>query len=233
MARLPCSSACPERHCRLVAFSVQKSSNLSADHAWSKVGSSEMAKSICFPSLTALALCLLHSSFERNPPVIGCWLNQRRDLDSLDSVDIKAISLSPRRTRRLGDQAKHVGASSSALPASGRNPGLVPVSTPVKDIRGRFRSPGVSSIWMDRRRGIEERLHDPPGFLDAVLPHKANALADDRRMEHNFVGSRLLIRISRELNAEINWLSSENVDLLHTHDESDSRRWIETDDDLI
>ena len=46
---------------------------------------------------------------------------------------------------------------------------------------GRLGPPGALRVGVHRRRGVEQRLHDPPGLLDAVLTGEARALARPSR----------------------------------------------------
>ena len=57
---------------------------------------------------------------------------------------------------------------------------------------GRPRSPVPRRVGVHRRRRVEQRLHDAPGLLDAVLAREALAVTDHRRVQEHFIGRRAL-----------------------------------------
>ena len=56
---------------------------------------------------------------------------------------------------------------------------------------------------MDGRWRIEERLHDAPLLLDAVLPGEADAVPDERGLEKDLVRRRALPTLLGELDVEL------------------------------
>ena len=64
---------------------------------------------------------------------------------------------------------------------------------------------------MDRAGGVEQRLEDPPGLLDAVLPGEARAVAVHRGVQQHLVGRRALAALLRELHVEVDLLGLRRV----------------------
>src|SRR6202044_2354138 len=67
-------------------------------------------------------------------------------------------------------------------------PGLAPVRVAGQDLVRAARSPGPLGVGLDRRRGVEQRLDDAPGLLDAVLPGEERRLSVDGVSEQALVG---------------------------------------------
>src|SRR4030095_6411374 len=84
-----------------------------------------------------------------------------------------------------------------------------------------------------RRWGVEQRLHDPPGLLDAVLPREAGAVADHRRLEQHLVGRRALTALFRELHVELDPCPARLVGPVRWHEEPDPGRRVELDHELV
>ena len=55
---------------------------------------------------------------------------------------------------------------------------------------------------MDRRRSVEQRLHDPPGLLDAVLARESGRIAGHGGVQKDLVGGRALTAHLCELDVE-------------------------------
>ena len=64
-------------------------------------------------------------------------------------------------------------------------------------------SPRPRRVRMDGRRGVEQRLHDPPLLLDRVLAGEADGLADQSRVEQDLVRRRPFAALLRELHVEL------------------------------
>ncbi len=93
--------------------------------------------------------------------------------------------------------------------------------------------PGAYGV--DRRRRVEERLHDPPRLLDPVLPREARVVADHRRVEQDLVGGRPLPALIRELHVELDGSGggARRVRPVRVGDDPDPHRRIELDHDLV
>src|SRR4249920_3548227 len=76
---------------------------------------------------------------------------------------------------------------SSPTCRSCRQPRSVPALVAVDELVRCFRSPGSRLVGMHLGRRLEERLHDAPGLLDAVLPGEAHALPHERCVEQHLV----------------------------------------------
>ena len=119
----------------------------------------------------------------------------------------RRASRSPRRAPRgrpcgswRGTRSPRSVGTATALPRSARcgslavsavahdvDPGLVPAAVTGDELVGCLRAPRTRRVRVDRRRRVEQRLHDPPRLLDAVLAREARALADHRRVEQHLV----------------------------------------------
>ena len=78
----------------------------------------------------------------------------------------------------------------SAGRAHDGDPGPVPAAVAGDQLVGRLRPPRARRVRVHRRRRVEQRLHDPPRLLDAVLAGEARAVADQRRVQQHLVGRR-------------------------------------------
>ena len=61
-------------------------------------------------------------------------------------------------------------------------------------------------VAVDRGRRVEQRLHHPPGLLDAVLAREALAVADHRRVQEHLVRCGALTAFLGELHVELDRL---------------------------
>ena len=68
---------------------------------------------------------------------------------------------------------------------------------------------------------VEQRVHDPPLFFDAVLPGEPRAVADQRRMEQHFVRSGALAALFGELHVELDGSGSGAIRPVSVEDEPD------------
>src|SRR5262245_51650848 len=84
---------------------------------------------------------------------------------------------------------------------------------------------------MYRRRGVEQRLKDPPRLLDGVLAGEPDALADERRVEQNLVRRRTLTAFRRELHVEVD--AARAVGAMRLQLEPNACRRVELDDQLV
>src|SRR5262249_44671117 len=62
-----------------------------------------------------------------------------------------------------------------------RDPRAVP-AVALDELVRLLRSPGTGGVRMHRGGVVEQRLHDPPALLDAVLAREVRAVADQRRV---------------------------------------------------
>jgi hypothetical protein len=72
---------------------------------------------------------------------------------------------------------------------------------------------------VDRWRRIEERLHDPPRLLDAVLAGEAGGVPDHGRMEQDLVRRRPLAALFGELHVERDHVHTHRVRPVRVEDE--------------
>ena len=86
---------------------------------------------------------------------------------------------------------------------------------------------------MHRRRRVEQRLHDPPVLLDAVLAREARAVAAHRGVEQDLVRRRALAALVRELHVQRDPLGLDRLAALGVDDHPDAGRRVELDDDLV
>ncbi len=82
------------------------------------------------------------------------------------------------------------------------HPGAVPAAVIGDELVGRLRAPRPRRVRVDGRRGVEQRLHDPPRLLDAVLAREARALPTERGVQQHLVGRRRPRRPPGELHVE-------------------------------
>ena len=68
-----------------------------------------------------------------------------------------------------------------------RDPGAVPAAVLRRQPIGLRRPPGPRGVRVDRRWRVEQRLHDPPGLVDPVLPGEAGAVAAQRSVQEHLV----------------------------------------------
>ena len=105
---------------------------------------------------------------------------------------------SSRGTRSPRSAGTATGRPRSAAPlglvgrAHGVDPRPVPAAVACDQRVAASRAPRPGRVGVNGRRRVEQRLHDPPGLLDAVLPREARRLADHRRVEQHLVGRRAL-----------------------------------------
>src|SRR4029450_2879819 len=86
---------------------------------------------------------------------------------------------------------------------------------------------------MNRRRRVQQRLHDPPRLLDTVLAREARAVADHRRLEQYLVRGRAFPTLLRELHLELDRRGTGDVRAVCVDDQLDSGRRVEPDHKLI
>src|SRR5580765_8313208 len=72
------------------------------------------------------------------------------------------------------------------------DPRLLPTAVSGDELISGLGAPGPRGVDMDGRRGVEQRLHDPPRLLDSVLSREACRLSDQRGVEQDLVRSRPL-----------------------------------------
>src|SRR4051794_41727873 len=84
------------------------------------------------------------------------------------------------------------------------DPGLVPAAVPCNEpARGALGAPRALPIDLDWRWRVEQRLHDPPRLLDAVLAGEPRRLPHERGVEENLVGGRAFAAHLGELDVEV------------------------------
>jgi hypothetical protein len=86
---------------------------------------------------------------------------------------------------------------------------------------------------VDLGRIVEQRLHHPPGLLDAVLPREALAVADQRGMEEHLVWRRALTALLGELHVQVDSLGPHRVGTLSIDHQPYAGRRVELDDQLV
>jgi len=86
---------------------------------------------------------------------------------------------------------------------------------------------------MNRRRRVEQRLHDPPRLLDPVLAGEAGALPDQCGVEQHLVRGRPLAPLVGELHVEGDRLGLRGVGAVRIEDHSNPRRGIQLDHELV
>ena len=89
------------------------------------------------------------------------------------------------------------------------------------------------SYDVDRRRRVEQRLHDPPLLLDAVLTCEPQGLPVHRGLEQHLVRRRALTALVGELHVEADRLHRHRVRPPRLELEPDAGAWIEADHQLI
>ena len=112
--------------------------------------------------------------------------------------------------------------------------GLVPAAVLGRQPVGLRRPPGSRGVRVDRRRRVEQRLHDPPGLLDPVLPGEAGAVA---RAARRAGAPRTAWRPRRPASANSMSRSirptAERVAAPCVQDQPDPGRRVQLDDDLV
>ena len=88
-------------------------------------------------------------------------------------------------------------------------------------------------VWLDRWWRVEQRLHDPPRLLDAVLSREARALTRHRGVQEHLVGRCALAALLGELHVQGDRLCYGRVGAACIDDELDAGRRIELDHDLV
>ena len=66
-----------------------------------------------------------------------------------------------------------------------------------------LRSPGPARVGADVGRVVEQRLHDAPGLLDAVLPGEVLVVAGHRGMQQHLVWLRRLAKLAGERGVQV------------------------------
>src|SRR4051794_11886784 len=95
------------------------------------------------------------------------------------------------------------------------------------------RAPRPLLVWVDRGRVVEQRLHDPPGLLHAVLPLEAPAVADQRGVQQHLVWGRAFAPLLRELQVEAHLLGLLRIAALGVDPQPDPRGGVEPHDELV
>jgi hypothetical protein len=86
---------------------------------------------------------------------------------------------------------------------------------------------------VDRRRLVQQRLHDSPRLLHAVLPSEARAVTDQRRMQQHLVRSWARTALLCKLHVELDRGGSDPVGPVRVENQPDPRRRVELDDELV
>ena len=102
-----------------------------------------------------------------------------------------------RRERRGRGGALRRRGAVAVVRRSCRDPGSVPAAVAGDEPSAAAGPHEPGAYGVDRRRGVEQRLHDPPRLLDAVLAREARAVADHRRVQQHLVRRRRLRRPPR------------------------------------
>src|SRR5436305_4366613 len=108
----------------------------------------------------------------------------------------------------------------------------MPAPTAFKDPIGRLGPPRSLRVRVPRRRLVEQRLHHPPALLDAILAREALAIADQRRVQQNLVGSRALPALRRKFHVHRDLLWLDGLVTLSLYEHLDPGRRIELDPHL-
>src|SRR5512132_3409180 len=86
---------------------------------------------------------------------------------------------------------------------------------------------------MNRRRRIEQRLHDPPLLLDSVLAGEPRAVTDDGRLQQYLVRGGPFTPLLRELHVQLDRRRSGDIRTVCVDDEPDAGRRVELDHELV
>ena len=92
--------------------------------------------------------------------------------------------------------------------------------------------PDALRVGLDRRRRVEQRLHDPPRLLDAVLAREARGVAVHGGEQQHLVGRRPLAALVGELHVEVDLLGLGRVAALGLDEQPHAGRRVELDDEL-
>src|SRR5215211_576193 len=115
----------------------------------------------------------------------------------------------------------------SARAAGADVPGLVVLMNPPTVHTSR------RSGRLGRRRRVEQRLHHPPGLLDAVLAGEAGAVALHGGVQEHLVGGGALAALLGELHVEADLLGGGRVGALGVDQQPDPGGGVEPDDELV
>ena len=88
------------------------------------------------------------------------------------------------------------------------SPRAVPAAVVGDELVRGVRPPRSLLVVVHLRRVVEQRLEDPPGLLDAVLPGEARAVPVHRRVQQHLVGRRQLLALLPELHVEVDLLAA-------------------------
>src|SRR6185436_20484244 len=112
-------------------------------------------------------------------------------------------------------------------------PGVVPASMAGDQLVGGLRSPTSRRVAVNWGRRVEQRLHHPPGLLDAVLTREALAVANHRRMQEHLVRSRAFTAFLGELHVQLDRFRRGRSGAARVDDQPDPGRGVELDDELV
>src|SRR4051812_24404199 len=118
-------------------------------------------------------------------------------------------------------------------PRSVNYPWTAPAAMPLQQFVSRRRTPRPRRIRLDRRRRIQQRLHDAPLLLDAVLPRKPQALTLHGGVEQHLVRCCPLAAFLAEFHVERDRLRPNAAGAACLEREPYSRRGIEFDHKLV
>ena len=85
---------------------------------------------------------------------------------------------------------------------------------------------------MYRGRMLDQREHDPPGLLDAVLAGEGRAVALNCRVQQDLVGRRTLAALLGELHVERDLVRAAAIGAMRVDDQADAGRRVELDHEL-
>lgn len=88
-------------------------------------------------------------------------------------------------------------------------------------------------VFVDWRRRVQQRLHDPPRLLDGVLADEAPAVSAHRGVQEHLVGGRPLAALARELHVESDRLRLGRLGPLRIDLEADPGGRVEPDHELV
>src|SRR5580700_10007107 len=110
-------------------------------------------------------------------------------------------------------------------------PRLLPARVAAEQGFRLLRSPGPARVGADVGRVVEQRLHDAPGLLDAVLPREVLVVAGHRGMQQHLVWLRRLAELAGERGAQVDrapGLSGQSGQL-----QPQARVRVDSQDDLV
>ena len=120
----------------------------------------------------------------------------------------------------------------ASRPSSGQ-PGAVPAAEPLGQPVGLRRAPGSLRVDDRLRRMLQQRRHDAPALLDAVLAGEVAGVARHRGRQQHLVGGGRLAALLRELHIEVDLRGARLVGPLGVERHAHAGAGIDPDHDLV